>query len=188
MKYLFIRDWKTWEPWDRIQADTQRYKDYVQTIRHLPPPDLQKLCDFSPGWSGAHLSLNDSQLSSIRMSPAAQTVTLVLNGEYTDKNDRQVGLRRFVPNYTGVADFQINAVSENAHNPGPETEEQAEASLSYLSGSIVFDDQGWDEIELLWDNLIEHWMLFASGTETAIRFRGFTLENADTPHEAGSVS
>ena len=182
MKYFSIEDWKTGEPWDRIVADTKRYKDYVQTIQHRLPPDLQRLCDFSPSWNEERISLNDSQLSEIVASFEAQTVTIVLNGEYTNKDDMQLGLRRFLLSYKGVTLFQVNAGSENAYNPGPEAEPQAEATSSVFSGSIEFDDHGWDEIELVEDNLIEHRMLFASGTETVTRFRDFTLETVDTPH------
>ena len=183
MKYLSIEDCKTWEPWDRIQADTKRYKDYVQTIRHLLPPDLQRLCDFSPGWGEHRISLNDSQLSSISASFAAQTVMLVLDGEYTDENDRQIGLRRSTLNYIGVADFRINAGSENAYNPGPDWEAQTEVSAGISSLGIDFDNHLIDEIELMAEGLLEHRMLFSSGTEVAVRFRDFRIGTVDTPHE-----
>ena len=184
MKYFSIQDWKTGEPWDRIQADEKRYRNYVETIRHTLPPDLQRLCDFSPGWHEARISLNDCQVQGIRASYEAQTVTVIISGGYDDAEGRQVGLRRFTLNYTGVTEFQINAGTENAYNPGPDTEPQNAAPSIYLSGGIEFDDHGWDEIELVEDNLFEHRMLFASGTETAVRFHGFTLETIDVPHEA----
>lgn len=186
MKYFSIQDWKTGEPWDRIQADRKRCREYLETIRPHLPPDLQRLCDFSPVWSEERLSLNDGQLSQMSASYADQTVTLVLNGDYSDTEGNQIGQRRFTLNYTGVTEFQVNAGSENAYNLGPDAEPQAEpqaeTTSSVFSGSIEFDDHGWDEIELVEDNLIEHRMLFASGTETAVRFRGFTLETVDTPH------
>lgn len=183
MKYLSVQDWKTWEPWDRIQTNMKRYKDYVQTIRHTLPPDLQRLCDFSPGWSEERISLNDSQLFQMSASHAAQTVTLILDGHYSNTEGNRIGLRRFTLNYAGVTTFQINAGSENAYNSRPDSEPQTEAPGVQPSTGIEFDDHGWDEIELLEDGVTEHRMLFASGTETAIRFRGFMLETVDTPYQ-----
>ncbi len=183
MKYFSVEDWKTWEPWDRIQADMKRYHNYVDTIRYKLPPDLQRLCDFSPGWNAQRVSLNDSQIYEIKASFEVQTLTIVLNGEYTDESDRQLGLRRFFLNYKGVTQFQINEGAGTAYNPGPDAEPQ-DAPSSGGSCGIAFDDHGWDEIELLEDGVIEHRMLFASGTEIAVRFRGFILDTVDDPYPA----
>lgn len=182
MKYFSIQDWKTWEPWDRILADKKRYKDYIQTVRHELPPDLRLLCDFSPGWDESRISLNDSQVSKITASFEAQTVTIVLNGDYSNEKGWQLGLRRFSLNYKNVTLFEVKASSETAYNPGPDADPQAASEAGGGPYSIAFDDHGWDEIELIEDSLFEHRMLFASGTETVIRFRDFTLETADTPH------
>ena len=184
MKYFSIEDWKTWEPWDRIQADRKRYHEYIGTIRHKLPPDLLRLCDFSLGWSEKRLSLNDCQMQQISTDYAAQTVTFVLSGGYDDAGGRQIGLRCFTLKYSGVTVFHIGAGSESAYNPVPDWEPQAEPQAVITSDGITFDDHGWDEIELLGDGMIEHRMLFASGTEIAVRFRGFTLDTVDDPYPA----
>jgi hypothetical protein len=182
MKYFSIEDWKTWEPWDRIQEDKKRYHDYIDTIRRRLPPDLRRLCDSSPEWSSERIYLNDSQVHEIKASFEAQTLMIVLNGEYTDENDRQLGLRRFSLNYKGVTRFQIDEGAGTAYNPGPDADPQDVSLLVRGAYGIAFDDHGWDEIELIEDDLFEHRMLFSSGTETVVRFRDFTLEYADTPH------
>ena len=150
MKYFSIQDWKTWEPWDRIQADRKRYLDYIQTIRHLLPPDLQRLCDFSPGWSEGRISLNDCQMQQIRADYTAQAVTFVLSGGYNDADGRQLGLRRLTLAYRGVTGFEVQDNLENAYNPGPDTEPQTVIT----SAGIAFDDHGWNEIELLEDGVV----------------------------------
>ena len=182
MKYFSIEDWKTWEPWDRIQEDKKRYRGYIQTIRPKLPPDLRLLCDFSPDWSAQRISLNDSQVCEFTASFEAQTLTIVLSGEYTNKDDRQFGLRRFFLNYKNVTLFRVKEGAETAYNPGPDVDPEDAASSGGGSHGIEFDDHGWDEIELLEDGLFEHRMLFASGTETSVRFRDFTLEFVDMPH------
>ncbi len=182
MKYFSIEDWKTWEPWDQIKVREKQYHDYIDTIRHKLPPDLRLLCDFSPGWDAQRIYLNDSQALEVTASFEAQTLTIVLNGEYTDKDDRQLGLRRFFLNYKSVTLFQIKAGVETAYNPGPDADPQDALPESGASCGIEFDDHGWDEIELIAEGLFEHRMLFASGTETVTQFRDFTLEHVDTPH------
>jgi cell division septation protein DedD len=126
--------------------------------------------------------LNDSQVHEIKASFEAQTLIIVLNGEYTDENNNQLGLRRFFLNYKSVTWLQINEGAETATNPGPDADPQ-NVSLFVRGGyGIAFDDHGWDEIELIEDDLFEHRMLFSSGTETVVCFRDFTLSYADTPH------
>ncbi len=182
MKYFSIQDWKTDEPWDRIQADRQRYREYLETIRPHLPPDLSRLYDFSPGWNESRLSLHDCQVHHINASYESQTVMFVLCGGYNDAEGRQAGLRRFTLTYRGVTGFEVQDSIESAYNPGPDWEPQAESPTVHTFAGITFDDYGWGEIELVEDTFIEHRMLFASGTETIVRFRGFTLETVDTPH------
>ena len=182
MKYFSIEDWKTWEPWDRIQEDKKRYYDYVDSIRHKLPLDLRLLCDFSPGWNAQRISLNDSQVFEVTASFEAQTLTIVLNGKYTDKDARQLGLRRFFLNYKNVTLFRVKEGVTTACNPGPEADPQDVSPLVHGAYGIAFDDHGWDEIERIEGDLFEHRMLFSSGTETLVRFRDFTLEYMNMPH------
>ena len=182
MKYFSIQDWKTWEPWDRIKADEKRYHDYISTVRHRLPPDLRLLCDFSPEWSPERIYLNGSRVFDIAASFEFLTLTIVLKGDYTDGGTRYIGTRRFSLNYKGVTQFEINAGTETAYNPGPDADPEEASPDSITPYGIVFDDHGWDEIELIEDGLFEHRMLFAGGTETVVRFRDFALGYADTPH------
>jgi len=182
MKYFSIEDWKMWEPWDRIQENKKRYHEYIQTIRHKLPPDLRLLCDFSREWSRERIYLNDSQVSEITASFETLALAIILKGDYTNGGTRYVGVRRFSLNYKGVTRFEINAGMETAYNPGPDADPEEAPPYGVTPYGIVFDDHGWDEIELLEDGLFEHRMLFAGGTETVVRFRDFTLEYIDTPH------
>lgn len=183
MKYFSIEDWKTWEPWDQIKAREKQYHDYVDIIRHKLPPELRLLCDFSREWSPERISLNGSRVFDITASFETLALTIILKGDYTNGGTRYVGVRRFSLNYKGVTRFEINAGMETAYNPGPDANPEEAPPSGITPYVIVFDDHGWDEIELLEDGLFEHRMLFAGGTETVVRFRDFSLTYTDTPHK-----
>lgn len=182
MKYFSIEDWRTWEPWDQIKAREKQYHDYIDTIRHKLPPDLRLLCDFSPEWSPERIYLNDSHIFDITALFETQALTIILKGDYTDGGTKYIGERRFSLNYKGVTQFAVNAGTATASNPGPDADPQDVPPGGWPPYGIVFNDHGWDEIELLENGLFEHRTLFAGGTETAVRFRDFTLEYVDTSH------
>ena len=159
MKYFNIACWKNDDPDD---AAGKAYRQYIATIRHLMPPDLQRLCDFSPGWDKDRISLNDGSIHAINVSLPNASVDVIIDGNAQDGTHRNFWNRLFYLRYRDVLSFD---------------------SMTDPSGSLAgpggYGDHGFNEIELLSTGLFEHRMLFSSGIELRVVFRQFQLTIQD---------
>lgn len=151
MKY-FTKEW-----WGGRTSDAaaKQYWPYIDTVRPRLTKDLIRLLD--------EVSLHDSNVSSFLVLPEEETAVLVLDGSSDPwcckkEPDRP---RQFTLRYEHVAGVTI---TDGSGSP-----------LSELDKS----DLGYDEIELLSENLFQHRMLFDSGTELHVTFKGFSLAFVD---------
>ncbi len=167
MKYFteeYLADWEHVRPGDETHL---AYARHIALIRPKLPPDLQRLCDLTPGWAEHKIFLNDSNIQEVDCSFTEQRVTIVLNGEYTDAAGHQLGLRDFHLRYQQVTSFH--------------SAESRPVGIGEMWGG--FGDHLADEIDLVEKGLFEHRMLFSSGIELATVFRQFFLSHIDTPHK-----
>ena len=94
--------------WERVRPDDETHLAYAQSIaciRAKLPPNLQRLCDLTPGWTEDKIFLNDSNVREIDCSLTDKRVTIILGGEYTNAAGHQLGLRDFCLRYQQVTNF-----------------------------------------------------------------------------------
>jgi hypothetical protein len=97
------------------------------------------------------ISLHDSRLRQLVVLPAAAAVRLVL--------DSHAGDERFTLVYSGVEQVESTADPEAG-----------------LGGPHGYGDLGYDEVDVLPSGAFEHRLLFSSGIELSLVFRGFELQ------------
>lgn len=156
MKYFSLSSW------DILYAENEdaiAYEAYLSEVRMLLPKGLQLLTDGSSG-----ISLNDSKIQNIKILTQDQAVEAFLDGRWIEGTI--VGPRRFCLQYAGVTQV-ISSIAPNLHG--------------LFSGGYGL--HGFNEVEVLEDELYEHRMLFSSGIEFAIRFRDFQLSYTDVPNK-----
>jgi hypothetical protein len=99
------------------------------------------------------MSLHDTRLRKLRLMPGERSLTLEL--------DSYAGDERFTLTYTDVARFESEADPEVG-----------------LGGPAGYGDLGYCEVDVLPDGTFEHRLLFSTGIELAVAFRGFQLQRA----------
>ena len=97
------------------------------------------------------VSLHDTRLRELRILPAQGTVSLGL--------DSYAGDERLTLTYTGVERFESTADPEVG-----------------LGGPAGYGDLGYCEVDALPGGAFEHRLLFSTGIELAVVFRGFRLQ------------
>ncbi|MBI3865000.1 MAG: hypothetical protein HY290_24260 [Planctomycetia bacterium] len=107
------------------------------------------------------LALHDSTLRHLRLEPAAATLHILLDNRYTGA--------RFTLAYTGVEQF--------TSEPDP---------VGGFS-SQGYGDLGYDEVDLSPTGALVHRVLFASGIELEVVFKGFEFL-PDNPAEPGAAA
>jgi hypothetical protein len=98
-------------------------------------------------------SLHDARLRSLRLFTAERSLSLALSNYAGDE--------RITLHYSGVERFESNADPEFG-----------------LGGPFGYGDLGYCEVDVLPSGAFEHRILFSSGIELAVAFRGFRLERA----------
>lgn len=100
------------------------------------------------------VSLHDTRLRELRLIPAEGTLSLGL--------DSYAGDERLTLTYIGVERF----------------ESTADPAIG-LGGPAGYGDLGYCEVDVLPGGTIEHRLLFSTGIELAIVFRGFRLQRSE---------
>lgn len=163
MKVFSLAKWHTTDDSD---GAITRYRDYLEDIRPRLPGDIQKLAG-----AGGDISLNDGTVTRLQVSLSDACVDIYINGKWI--GDTVLGLRKFHLAYSGVTEFSSSI--------------DPDATGSNEDGYDGYGDHGFDEFELIGDELYEHRMLFWSGITLSIRFSGFTLAYEDVPNEYEDV-
>lgn len=155
MKYFTLKWWAM--ETDKPESVIADYERYIGTIRSRLTPALHSLL--------GEVSLHDSKVRKFAVDIPNQTVSILLHG-FADpwSPEGQTG-RRFELSYEGVT--AVESTNENG----------------CTSEALDESDLGYDEIELLPDNLWEHRILFGSGIELTIRFRDLKLKYQPLPEE-----
>jgi hypothetical protein len=96
------------------------------------------------------ISLHDTRLRELRLSVAQGSLSLGL--------DNCTGDERLTLVYTGVERFESSADPEVG-----------------LGGPAGYGDLGYWEVDVLPDDAIEHRLLFSTGIELIVMFRGFRI-------------
>src|SRR5262245_24988929 len=99
------------------------------------------------------VSLHDTRLRELRLLPAEGTLSLGL--------DSYAGDERLTLTYTGVERFESTADPEVG-----------------LGGPDGYGDLGYCEVDELSGGTFEHRLLFSTGIELVVVFRGFRLQRA----------
>ena len=99
------------------------------------------------------VSLHDTRLRELRLLPVEGRLSLGL--------DSYAGDERFTLTYTAVERFESAADPEVG-----------------LGGPAGYGDLGYCEVEALPDGRFEHRLLFSTGIELAVVFRGFRLQRS----------
>jgi hypothetical protein len=99
------------------------------------------------------VSLHDTRLRESRLIPAAGTLVLVL--------ESYAGDERLTLTYSGVERF----------------ESTADPAVG-LGGPAGYGDLGYCEVDALAGGLFEHRLLFSTGIELVVVFRGFQLQRS----------
>lgn len=105
------------------------------------------------------VSLHDARLRELRLPLAKGTLTLGL--------DNYAGDERITLTYSGVERFESIADPEVG-----------------LGGPTGYGDLGYCEVDALPDGTLEHRILFSSGIELRVTFRGFRLHRTNLPAAA----
>jgi hypothetical protein len=137
VRYFTLAWWLT--PDESAAAE---YARHLSAIRDRLPPDLLATQE--------SVSLHDSRLRELAVSPVAATARLVLESHRGDE--------RLILSYSGVEAF------ESAANPDVG-----------LRGPHGYGDFGYDEVDVLPGGSFEHRMLFSSGIELRVVFAGLQL-------------
>lgn len=125
------------------------FQKHISTIRERIPEGLLALQET--------ISLHDANLRSLDYSNQDNSLTLRLDGD-----DGAGGFRQFTIRYGEIASFKTVADPERG-----------------LPGPHGFGDVGYDEADITADGHFEHRLLFSSGIEIQIIFRGFELTFKD---------
>lgn len=155
MNYFSI---KCWSDYEQITSIRESYYSYIDNVISQLPKSLKSLTG-----GGGNISLNDANVKSLAISLENSTVDIVMDGKWIQ--GVATGLRVFHLSYTGVT--QMVSVID------PDVDGLSESG---------YGDHGFDEIEVLENNLYEHRMLFSSGIELRIRFHNFFLDYNDVPN------
>ncbi len=155
MKYFSIQYWSDYE---QISDLRKSYRAYISSVETRLPTDLKSLTG-----GGGNISLNDANIERFVMSVENASVSIMMNGKWIQ--GAVTGLRVFHLSYIGVT--QVVSIVD------PDVEGLSESG---------YGDHGFDELEVLENNLCEHRMLFSSGIELHIRFRDFFLDYKDIPN------
>jgi len=155
MKYFSTNCWNDYAQTKEIRKS---YLSYVDSISPYIPTSFKSLTG-----GGGDITLNDASVEHLVVSLGDSTVSMVMNGKWIQGT--VTGLRIFSLSYTGVTEV-VSIVDPDADG---------------LSGS-GYGDHGFDEIEVIENNLYEHRMLFSSGIELRIRFHDFLLDYRDVPN------
>ena len=147
MKYMTLAWWSG--EVDRSTAD--EYGPYFASIKGQLPPAVRRLHD--------DISLHDAKLRQLSVDLATETVRVQLDGYDWQPDKLPDAERQFTLTYSGVVNVTTTGDPERG-----------------LGGPHGFGDLGYDELELLGDGLIEHRMLFSTGIELHIRFRGLAID------------
>lgn len=150
MKYFTIDHWMAGQDLSNDPALTrvaeEEYERYFRSVRDRLPAAYLRMID---EWY-----LHDSTLAALDVDPASRSTRLRLASW---KHDRSGGILEIT--YHGVT--SVRAVSDPKKGlPGP-------------SG---FGDLGYDELEILNDDLFEHRILFSSGIELRFTFGSLEYE------------
>jgi hypothetical protein len=100
------------------------------------------------------LALHDANLRQLRLEPAAATLHILLENRYA-------GGERITLAYSGVEQFASESNRDGFSEHG-------------------YGDLGYDEVDLSLTGAFVHRMLFSSGIELAVAFRGFELLRGNT--------
>ena len=125
------------------------FQKHLSSIRDRLPAGLLALQE--------SISLHDARLRLIDYQCQTSVLTLQLDGD-----DGSGGLRRFALRYADVVSFR-SLSDPNIGLPGPHG----------------FGDIGYDEADISADGNFEHRLLYSSGIEMEIVFRGFELNWED---------
>jgi len=146
MKYFTIDNWIADQDLSQEPLPThlagREYQRYFDFVRDRLP---QSYLGLVKEWY-----LHDSTLTSLEIDHASQRARLILASW---KHDRSGGVLSIT--YSGLARVRAESDSEKG-----------------LPGPNGFGDLGYDEIEVLNDDLFEHRILFSSGIELTFQFVG----------------
>jgi hypothetical protein len=98
-------------------------------------------------------------MSAFRIIAPKERLVLYLCG-YRYVEDKRIGLQDFRLTYHGVLSFQSNSNPDKG-----------------FAGSAGYGDLAFDEFEVLQEGLFEHRMIFSTGIEIAVQFKGFSYQN-----------
>ncbi len=147
MKYMTLAWWSGEA--ERSTADA--YRPYYESIKDHLPPAVRRLHD--------DVSLHDAKLRRLIADVAAQTVRIELDGYDWQPGKMPDAERQITLTYGGVDGLTTTG----------------DPSVG-LGGPHGFGDLGYDELERLDGDLIEHRMLFSTGIELHVRFRGLAID------------
>ena len=125
------------------------FRAHLATIRDRLPVDLLALQE--------SVSLHDANVREINFNTDSKQLEFRLDGD-----DGKGGLRHFSLRYEGVVSFQSTA-DPDIGLPGPHG----------------YGDLGYDEADVTDEGYFEHRLLFSTGIEFRVVFRGFTMAIQD---------
>jgi hypothetical protein len=149
MKY-FTLDW--WR--GDADSDIEEYSSYLDDIRPQLSSKLSQFVDT--------INLHDAQIISFDLDTTGRKLEFLFNALFPSSGPASFEHHRLSLIYEEVS--HINSIS---------TPEKA------LGGPAGYGDLGYDEIELVQEQLFEHRLLFSSGIELQIRFKDVTWQQLD---------
>jgi hypothetical protein len=139
MKYLTLDNWIADQRLGGGEPPSFRaaalYRAYLESIKHRLPTALQQLSD--------EYCIHDACLRSLRVDLAQARVSLRLDaGDVTMREGRDISIH-----YEGVAELHTTADPDKG-----------------LPGPHGYGDLGYDEVEFVADDMLEHRFVFSSAS------------------------
>lgn len=141
----------------RPKDPSAEYLAHLSALRERTPPERLATLD-----ALLSLALHDARLRRLRLEPAAGALRIEL--------ESHSGEERFALSYSGVEQL----VSEADPRVG-------------LGGPPGYGDLGYDEVDLAPGGAFLHRMLFSSGIELAVAFRGFELLRGNAAEQVAAA-
>jgi hypothetical protein len=149
MKYFTMKWWSGES--SNPDGPGKLYQAYLTEVQDRLPAGIVKFIRDS--------SLHDGQLRVWKLLPAEAKLELQIDGFNNYAGDEP---RHYRIEYGGV----MSVESTGDPNVG-------------LAGPHGYGDLGYDEFEVLADDLFEHRMLFSTGIELTVRFKSFSCKHYD---------
>jgi hypothetical protein len=149
MKYFTIDWWR-----GDAECDFEQYRSYLESIRPQLPTQLADFVD--------NISLHDAQIIHFHLDVAHGRLEFLLSALFPSDGPAELEYHNLQLVYQGVSGFYSTATPQKA-----------------LGGPASFGELGYDEIELLSEQLYEHRLLFSSGIEMQIQFKDIQWQRLD---------